>query len=577
MLKREPRGKDALRRATGLPGRASKAGAVRFRARIPRVIASTIEAGPSDFGPIREGRLEPVANAWKLPPHGVALVGRPAVWYSLDVATPRVPLGPVALPALRLRVEQDFGGHLFVVVADASGEQAYLLEAGPSNPNGTGSLVPYRYSEIDFVKRGEVDFDPVRIATPHGLPAETFAKLLLDAERSYDGDQRYLAVEIPFLRVGRDSNSYAAGLLLACGVDPRAVPKPSKTLHHEWMGYPGVEDPVHRANFGAYLGAPADLGDGNLAAAYHDASGDVLYVAVGGAPHGTARLPDGSELTLDALGRAILEPQEARRRGLPAVHTEPPAQLRERCLFPPDPSPAGKEITLVVEGRSAPLRPGDEYRGTIVARNDALALATLRDGERDVVLPLVELGVELRDPARVDRLLRLGNELTVGLSNDRRPKLVAHGDAALQDAAHLRRTNFPVRAMTLPRPDVVRGCGAGAAAGLAAAAFKVLSERLAPLHPNGKPQQLTLAANWLASALLGAAYGATVELMPSLTAGRGSVLGLAMWAQHAAAGALQPQASREPLEAANEAAGHVLWGIVLESARSVLRAAPLQR
>ncbi|MFY9779608.1 MAG: hypothetical protein WAJ85_03735 [Candidatus Baltobacteraceae bacterium] len=546
---------------------------MRIRARVPRVIASTVEAGPSDFGPALDGRLDPVANTWKLPPHGVALVGRPAVWYSLDVSTPHIGLGPVAIPALRLRVEEDFGGHLFLVVADETGEQAYVLEAGPSNPNGTGALVPFRYSELDFVKRGEVDFDPVAIAPPHGLSAEFFARSLVEAQRAYDGDQRYLAVEIPFLRVGRDSNSYACGLLLACGVDPRAIPKPSKTLRREWAGYPGVEDPVHRANFGAYLGAPTDLGDGNLAAAYHAAGGDVLYVAVGGRPHGTARLPDGSEVTLDALGRFIIEPQEARRRGLPAAHTEPPAQLRERRHFPADPAPAGKEITLVVDGRSEPLRPGDEHRGTIVARNDALALATLREGEREIVLPLVELGVELRDPARVDRLLSVGNELTVGLYEDRRPKLVAHGEAAAADAAAPQRVHLDAPAATSRRPDVVRGFAAGATGGLASAAFKILSERLVTPQREGEPQA-ALAANWIASALLGGAYGGLVELLPALAAGRGAVFGLVVWAQHAALRAGQPGAPRAALEHANEAAGHVLWGVVLESARSVLRSSP---
>lgn len=511
---------------------------------------------------------------WKLPPHGAAVVGRPAVWYSLDVATPRIALGPLSIPPLRLRVEQDFGGHLFLVVADATGERAVLLEAGPSNANGTGALVPYRYPEIDFVKRGEFDFDPALVAPPHGLSAELFAKMLVDAERAYDGDQRYLAVEIPFLRVGRDSNSYASGILIACGVDPRAIPKPSKTLHHEWTGYPGVEDPVHRANFGAYLGAPADLGDGNLAAAYHDAEGGVLYVAVGGRPNGTARLPDGSEATLDAQGRLILDPQEARRRGLPAVHTEPPAQLRQRRHFPSDPSPAGKEITLVIGGRSEPLRPGAQYRGTIVARNDALGLATLREGERDIVLPLAELGVELRDPARVDRLLHVGNELTVGLHNDRRPKLIAHGDAKAADAARWQRTHLGTGAATATTrpPDVVRGFVAGIAGGLAAAALKNFSERLVAARQNGQPRT-ALATKWLPSALLGGAYGSAVELLPALAAGRGSVLGLAMWAQHAVCGALDPALPREPFEQANEAAGHVLWGVVLDSTRTAVRAA----
>jgi hypothetical protein len=78
--------------------------------------------------------------------------------------------------------------------------------------------------------------------------------------------------------------------------------------------------------------------------------------------------------------------------------------------------------------------PGDEYRGTIVDRNDALALATLHTTAGiEVALPLPDLGVELRDPKRVDNLFRVGNELTLGLHHDRRPKLIAHGDTAFDD------------------------------------------------------------------------------------------------------------------------------------------------
>ncbi|MGP6156799.1 MAG: hypothetical protein ACLPYS_04675 [Vulcanimicrobiaceae bacterium] len=535
------------------------------------MITSTIESGPSDYGPIYDGQPELVENVWKLPPHGVALVGRPAVWYTLDVSSPRIALGPLALPPFRLRVEQDFGGHLFIVVADATGEHAVLLEAGPSKPKGTGALVPFRYPEIDFVKRGEFDFDPAPIDPPNGLSAERFARLLLDAERSYDGDQRYLAIEMPFLRVGRDSNSYASGILLACGVDSRAVPKPSKTLHREWTGYPGVEDPVHRSNFGAYLGAPADLGDGALAAAYHGGDGGVLYVAVGGKPHGRVTLPDGTQAGLDALGRLILEPEEARQRGLPAVHTEPPEQLRHRRRFPPTPAPAGKEITLVVAGRSVPLRPGDQYRGTIVARDDALGLATLREGERDIVLPLVELGVEMRDPSRVDRLLHVGNELTVGLHDDRRPRLIAHGEAKAVDAPHLRRTHRDSHAASSRPPDVVRGFAAGTAGGLAAGTLRMLSERLVSGARSNRRERVAFATSVLPYTLLGGAYGALVELVPTLGVGRGSLAGLALWAQQALRERRQKTQPPEPFANVKAVAVDVLSGVVLESARSALR------
>jgi hypothetical protein len=101
-------------------------------------------------------------------------------------------------------------------------------------------------------------------------------------------------------------------------------------------------------------------------------------------------------------------------------------------------------ITLIVDGTPVPLEPGTEHRGTVVNRHDALALATLHSlSGSEVVLPLAELGVELRDPKRVDQLLRVGNEVTVGLRRDRRPKLVAHGSAATQDTVTWHRFHAP--------------------------------------------------------------------------------------------------------------------------------------
>jgi hypothetical protein len=124
--------------------------------------------------------------------------------------------------------------------------------------------------------------------------------------------------------------------------------------------------------------------------------------------------------------------------------TDPPAQIRNRRRFPPDPAPAGAQITLILDGRAVPLEPGTEYRGTIVARHDALSVATLRTTTgSDVMLPLVELGVEMRDPKRVDQLVRVGNELTVGLHRDRHPKLIAHGDASVDDTMRWHRFHAP--------------------------------------------------------------------------------------------------------------------------------------
>jgi hypothetical protein len=356
--------------------------------------------------------------------------------------------------------EQDFGGHLFVAITDADASRVMLVEAGPLHPNGTGALVPYAYPEDQIAEKGEVDFQPIPIPPPHGLSEEFFASLVRTTQRSYDGDQRYRAVEIPFLRVGRDSNSYAVGVLLCCAIDRRSIPKPLQAMRFEWTGYPGAEDPVHRSNFGAYLGAPNRLANGTIDIAIHNEDGSVRYVLVGGDPHGRATLPDGSDVELDEHGRIAFSPDDARRHGLPTNHTDPPAQIRARRRFPRDPAPAGSQITLVVDGRSVPLESGTQYRGRIVRRHDGLALAWMLTASGEVVLPLAELGVELRDPRRVDRLLQPGTEVTLGLARDRYPKLVAHGSDWLRDL-------FARREFHLPRPTNV--AASVAVAGLAVA------------------------------------------------------------------------------------------------------------
>jgi hypothetical protein len=409
---------------------------MKLQARIPRLFASTVEAGTARqrAKPLLDHSVGKIPNVWNVPPHSVVLIGRPAVWFALDATTPRIPLGVATVPGFHLVWEQDFGGHLFLAVAGEDASHVSIVEGGPLNPNGSGALVPFCYPEDDFAKRGLIDFDPIEIVPPHGLSQEFFAQLLLQTQRDYDGDQYYLAVEMPFLRIGRDSNSYAVGLLLACGVDGRSIPKPHKAMRFEWVGYPGAEDPVHRANFGAYLGAPTMLANGVIETAFHNADGSVRLVVIGGPPNGSVALPDGQTVRLDRFGRTAFSPDDARVHGLPSRHTDPPEQIRQRRMFPPDPAPSGAQITLIVAGQAVPLRPGDDHRGTIVDRNDALALATLHTTAGiEVVLPLTELGVELRDPKRVDNLFRVGNELTVGLHHDRRPKLIAHGDTAFDD------------------------------------------------------------------------------------------------------------------------------------------------
>jgi len=430
---------------------------MKFQVRIPRFVTSTVSAPSNTQAPVLDGRDVSIPNHWSLPPHTVALVGRPAVWSIIDIETPRIALGVVTIPPLQKKFEQDFGGHLFIVVTAADTTRATVIEAGPLNPNGSGTLVPFAYPEDDFISQHVVDFDPLVIDPPHGLTRAFFAALIVQTHRAYDGNQRYLAIELPFFRIGRDSNSYVVGLLAACGIDARALPQLRTTLRSEWTGYPGMEDPVHLSNFGTYFGTPTALGAGVAEAAYHDESGDVRYVVVGGKPFGFATLQDATEVGLDRFGRKLFAPEDARAHGMPAVHTEPPKQIAQRVRFPEKPAAAGAEITLVLDGTSIPLEPGTTYSGKVVARNDAIGIATLAttDGST-IVLPLAELGFELRDPKRVDRLLRTGRKVSVGLRFDRHPRLVSRGSRSLGELLRLRRFH-------LPRTfDLARGLGATA-------------------------------------------------------------------------------------------------------------------
>ncbi len=439
---------------------------MKFQVRIPRFITSTVSASTRVQAAVLDGRDVTIPNRWSLPPFTVALVGRPAVRSVIEIETPRIPLGIVTIPSFRKVFEQDFGGHLFILVTQADATRASLVEAGPIDPDGSGALVPFSYPEDDFVKQHIVDFDPLIIDPPHGLSREFFTDLVLRTHRAYDGNQRYLAIEIPFLRVGRDSNSYVVGILTACGVDPRALPELRSTLRTEWTGYPGMEDPVHRANFGAYLGAPTALGTGIDEAAYHDQSGDVRYAVVGGPPHGAAPLPDGTSADLDRFGRIVFSAEDARAHGIPSTHTEPPQHIARRIRFPADPAPAGAEITLVRDGASVALEPGTTFAGRVVARNDALGTATLMTSEGStIVLPLAELGIEMRDPKRVDRLLREGREVTVGLRSDRRPRLVSRDVRSFGEAFGIRRFHAP-RPLDIARATCATILGVGIAFGI---------------------------------------------------------------------------------------------------------------
>ena len=79
---------------------------MKFQARVPRVVSSTVTAGSETSRPVLDGRDVIVPNHWQLPPDTVALVGRPAVWTALDIAFPEIPLGVARIPPKRIRFER---------------------------------------------------------------------------------------------------------------------------------------------------------------------------------------------------------------------------------------------------------------------------------------------------------------------------------------------------------------------------------------------------------------------------------------------------------------------------------------
>jgi len=413
---------------------------MRLRIRGPRGASSAVSAGKLQGTPVLDAHRVVVANRWGVA-RGVWIVGRPAVAATAAVTLPKLPL-PGLRGGKKISFGVDFGGHLFVLVVGEDTRTGAVIEAGPLDPSGRGALVPFDYPEAELEGMGELDFPPLRVVPPDGLDEAAFATMLLRAHDDYDGDQRYLVIEIPFLRVGRDSNSYAMGVLLASGIDRSAIPtlrNVGRTI--ELTGYPGAEDPVNRANFGVYFGPPTTLAPAVHTVATHGPDGQVRYVEIGGEPGTELTYPDGTTAKLPASGRLVLAADAAKARGLPARWSKPPSQIAGRRRFPSDPAPAGAWISLVVDGESVPLGPHANYRGSVAVRNDTLGIAILQPGE--IVLPLGELGGVLRDPSRVDRLLRLGRDVTVGLHGDRRPRLVAHDTGAKIGDAFGRRVHLP--------------------------------------------------------------------------------------------------------------------------------------
>ena len=154
-------------------------------------------------------------------------------------------------------------------------------------------------------------------------------------------------------------------------------------------------------------------------------------------------------------------------------------------------------------------------------------------------------------------------------------------------------TPFPQQTQNL-----LKGALAGLIGGLIATAAKPAAERMYPPRTHGEPDPPAVLAeklgepkiettkkkaleesiHWTFGALAGAAYGVMAELYPQVTAKGGATFGLAlMTVTHEAAlpalGLAATPEKQESREKRSEMATHVVYGVVCETVRSLVRKA----
>ncbi len=144
--------------------------------------------------------------------------------------------------------------------------------------------------------------------------------------------------------------------------------------------------------------------------------------------------------------------------------------------------------------------------------------------------------------------------------------------------------------------SLVKGLAAGVIAGLAATAAKCLVEMVYPPRVHGEPDPPEALAESLAGhsldrstketagrtirwgfgAAAGAAYGALAEYYPAATDKEGAAFGLALMALTEetalpAMGVSAPAEEQTPRERTSEATSHLVYGLVVERVRRVVR------
>ena len=145
-------------------------------------------------------------------------------------------------------------------------------------------------------------------------------------------------------------------------------------------------------------------------------------------------------------------------------------------------------------------------------------------------------------------------------------------------------------------PSLWKGLAAGLAAGLVATAAKTLAEKFYPPRIHGEPDPsgllseriaghpldrttglvATESIHWGFGAAAGAFYGALAEFYPAATSKEGANFGLVLMAlTHQgvlpAIGLSAPAEQQSEREQTSEAATHLIFGVVAERVRSLVR------
>ncbi len=142
----------------------------------------------------------------------------------------------------------------------------------------------------------------------------------------------------------------------------------------------------------------------------------------------------------------------------------------------------------------------------------------------------------------------------------------------------------------------MKGLVAGAIGGLVATAAKSFGEKIYPPRVHGEPEPPEVAAekiaghpldedtkeiasesiHWVFGVTAGAFYGVLAELYPAVTAKNGATFGLTLMSlTHEGAlpalGLGEPREDQSLRERTSEGATHILYGVVTERVRSLVR------